>query len=222
MKKLLIFLLMLVAVPLFAADDQVNGPSSEKTISLWQTLIPAIVPLIIAGLKYIIPRLPKKLTPWLAPILGALIDLLLNWANLGDGKGLVGAFLGTAGIGVRELIHNSLKKGEDGLPSVRLPITIFLAAILSTAGCATQIVDKTDPDGNHTKYQTRAIFNKTAFSNVVVDKKTAKTGLLFGVGAYGAETQGDALAQFVGSLQGLFEAGVKAGMSAAAGKPPIP
>lgn len=89
----------------------------------------------------------------------------------------------------------------------------FLSILCLTlcAGCATQHIEKTAADGTKTLYTTRAVFNKTAFTNVSVDKKTKTTDSLFSVGAYGAETQGDALAGFIDSLKGLFEAGVKAG-----------
>lgn len=89
--------------------DDVSGPSIDRTISLWQLLIPIAVPMLIAGLKALIPALPPRITPFIAPILGALIDVLLNLGGLGGGVGVVGAVLGTAGVGVREMQNQAVK-----------------------------------------------------------------------------------------------------------------
>ena|SRR5688572_7238990 len=111
MKNKLILVLLLLPLSLMAQEmsDGTDAPQVEKIITLWQSLIPLVVPLIIFGLRNMIPKLPSKWTPILAPLIGALIDVLLNFADLGDGKGMVGAVLGTAGIGVRE-VYNQARK----------------------------------------------------------------------------------------------------------------
>lgn len=76
------------------------------------------------------------------------------------------------------------------------------------AGCATQHIEKTSADGTKTVYTTKAVFNKTAFTNVKVDHETKTTKQLFGVGGYNSESQGD---QLVTLFETLFNAGVQAG-----------
>lgn len=108
-------------IPILAeltTDQTVNGPSVDRTISIWQMLIPIVVPALIAILRAYIPTIPKKYVPFIAPLLGAIIDILLNFAHLGGGVGAVGAVLGTAGIGVREL--SRIRKKELVIPSVTL------------------------------------------------------------------------------------------------------
>lgn len=95
-------------------------------------------------------------------------------------------------------------------------ILSLILCLTLCAGCATQHIEKTAADGTKTLYTTRAVFNKTAFTNVSVDKKTKTTDSLFSVGAYGAESQGD---QLVALFETLFNAGVQAGVKAGA---PIP
>lgn len=113
MKKLILILLLPFAVLGAELDANVEAPSVEKTISIWQLLIPVIVPMIIAGLKAVIPKLPTRLIPFLAPVLGALIDVLLNLADLGGGMGLLGAIFGSAGVGVREKIDQARKTSPE-------------------------------------------------------------------------------------------------------------
>lgn len=108
----LTLLLLFVPALLFAnnlQDQEVSGPQTTKLLSIWQALIPIAVPLIITLLKNLIPKLPKKYVPFLAPLIGAVIDILLNLVDLGAGMGVVGAFMGLGGIGVRELVHNTSK-----------------------------------------------------------------------------------------------------------------
>lgn len=65
---------------------------------------PIIVPLIIAGVKYIIPKIPTWLLPILAPILGAVLTIITNYAAQSSGNLVIAAILGLAGVGVREIV----------------------------------------------------------------------------------------------------------------------
>ncbi len=74
---------------------------SEQT--LWSALIPLVVPLILAALKLVIPKLPGWLLPILAPILGAAADIAMHYGGLATAGPGWGALLGSAGVGLREL-----------------------------------------------------------------------------------------------------------------------
>lgn len=65
-----------------------------------QVATPVVIPLLVAGLKWLWPRVPNKLLPVLCPILGALIDVIAN-GTIGTGT-VWGAALGSAGVGLRE------------------------------------------------------------------------------------------------------------------------
>ena len=71
--------------------------------TIFPLLIPLAVPLLIAGLKWGITKLPGWLLPIIAPILGGLLDAGIAWATGQAANPLVGAILGSAGVGVREL-----------------------------------------------------------------------------------------------------------------------
>lgn len=82
----------------------------------WELLIPVAVPLALAVLKAVLPNLPKVWLPILAPILGALSEILLYLGGLGGGNPAMGALLGQAGVGLRE-IYDQVKKAINGAPS---------------------------------------------------------------------------------------------------------
>lgn len=89
--------------PEIVVEENPKGPDVTKTISFWQMLIPIVVPALIAALRGIVPNLPKSMVPWLAPIIGAAIDIILNLTGLGTGVGPVGATLGATGTWVYEV-----------------------------------------------------------------------------------------------------------------------
>jgi hypothetical protein len=74
----------------------------------WQTFIPLLVPVLIAWLKILVPKLPKKYLPVLAPVLGAVMDCV---ATGGQNPALAAA-LGSAGVGLREIYHQ-MRKGQS-------------------------------------------------------------------------------------------------------------
>ncbi len=91
--------------------------------SLVQWLTPVLVPLIITGIKKWKPGMPTWLIPMLAPVLGALIDILNGLIIDGHHNILVGALLGLAGVGVREIKTNLIPPKEDkNSPSNVTPI----------------------------------------------------------------------------------------------------
>ncbi len=75
----------------------------------WSLVIPAVVPVVIAGVKWALPKVPSVWLPVLAPVLGAGLEVVLHYAGLTSGNGLVGAMLGSAGVGLREVIDQVRK-----------------------------------------------------------------------------------------------------------------
>lgn len=78
-------------------------------------LIPVLVPLIIAGVKKAISEVPpqfKYLLPLCAPVLGAILNQLTQYAGAHPSNIAVGAALGLAGVGVREII-DSMKNSSN-------------------------------------------------------------------------------------------------------------
>lgn len=72
-------------------------------------LIAALVPVIVAAFKTLLPKVPTFLLPLLAPILGAAGDLLLGLLAGVPATGWKGALAGLAGVGVREIVDQTKK-----------------------------------------------------------------------------------------------------------------
>ena len=73
--------------------------------------IPVIVPLLIAVWKLLLPRIPTWALPLLAPVLGFAINAVLTYANGTGVNPWVAAALGSAGVGLREIV-DQLKQSE--------------------------------------------------------------------------------------------------------------
>lgn len=71
--------------------------------NLVQWLTPVIVPLVIAGLKKLVPKIPVFILPIVAPLLGIAIDYVNTLATAHSSNFLAAAALGLAGVGVREI-----------------------------------------------------------------------------------------------------------------------
>lgn len=123
----------------WAAEAGAVAPAtpSTNTNTLLLALIPVLVPLIIAIGKWALPKVPAWILPILAPALGALVDFLTTWATGATSSPALGAILGSAGVGVRELLDQVKGRLKDGAPAVPL---ILLCALLPlatlTPGCA--------------------------------------------------------------------------------------
>lgn len=104
-----VFLAM--TVPLAFAAEQTQPAAPVNWI---QGLIPVAVPILIFGIKKAFGMLPGWLLPIIAPILGGVADALLAWASGGAANPLLGAVLGSAGVGLREVVDQGKKALIDG------------------------------------------------------------------------------------------------------------
>ncbi len=100
----------------FAAESAVAAPAPAAVAfsfaSLWQLLIPVAVPLLIAFLKFALQVLPGWLLPILAPVLGGLADAAIAYATGGTANPMLGMILGSAGVGIREVVDQLKKAGS--------------------------------------------------------------------------------------------------------------
>jgi len=110
-----ILFLTLCCLPALAAgtNDVVSPgaatPPAAGQLSLWQMAIVVLVPAIIAGVKLLLPRLPRWVLPLLAPLIGVALDQLGRMTLGTDSNGWLAMVLGGAGTGLRE-IGDQLKK----------------------------------------------------------------------------------------------------------------
>lgn len=99
------------------ATGEVAAP---KPPSPWLGIIPILTPIIIAGIKWGVPKIPKKLLPILTPIVGAGLEIIMHYAGVETTGGLGGAILGASGSAVREAF-DQMKKTTPTAPVANNP-----------------------------------------------------------------------------------------------------
>lgn len=102
----LTMLALLCLMPFLAsAATSTASPASSSSSPSWlSALIPVLVPIGIAGLKLVLPKLPSWTLPTIvAPVLGTLADLAMHYAGVPTLGPAWGAILGSAGVGLREI-----------------------------------------------------------------------------------------------------------------------
>lgn len=125
------------AVPVPAAGAVPAAAGEANNLAL--ALIPVLVPLLVALGKWALPKVPLWLLPILAPALGALVDYLSTLATGAVASPLLGAALGSAGVGVREIYDQASRKlkGNPTVPLVFLMAALPAATItVGVSGCA--------------------------------------------------------------------------------------
>jgi len=101
----------LFTITAFAAAAIAPAPAAAMFDTLpWQlSLIPLLTPLIIAGVKILIPKIPANIIPILAPILGLILAIINNLATPETINPWLGATAGLAGVGIREILDQFKK-----------------------------------------------------------------------------------------------------------------
>ena len=97
---------------------------SQDQLSQYLTMIiPLVVPLLITGLKKFLPNVPGWALPILAPGLGALADWILQLSGVQTGGTIKGMLLGSAGVGLRELV-DQVKQFKPPTPPTAPPAPV--------------------------------------------------------------------------------------------------
>lgn len=118
--KLTVFVLFLTAFVALAQIPVPEPPAATPPGALLLTIIPLLVPILVAVGKSILPKVPTWLLPILAPALGALIDYIGSLATHGGASPLAAALAGSAGVGIRELT-DQIKQRIQGGPKPTTP-----------------------------------------------------------------------------------------------------
>jgi hypothetical protein len=131
--------------------DAVPAPSLVPYIL---TAIPVIVPLLIAWLKLLAPKIPSHYLPIVAPLLGALAAYISSKALGSNINPLVGAALGSTGVGLREIVDQLKQRmaapaqttGTSTTPPVAALALLLFFVCLSSSAQDTNV--STLPPGN--------------------------------------------------------------------------
>lgn len=136
--------------PAFAADPPVTTPTEAGLNAIQSLMVAAVavaVPIVMKGIKWLIPVMPKALVPILAVAIGPGIEYLVALIAGQQWSGVLGIAGGAAGIALREISDQGLKaiKGEGGTVKCH-PIVPVLILGLLLAACAGSV----DPGGTGT------------------------------------------------------------------------
>lgn len=104
---------VLFAFTVYGQTNDVPGTPAVTTpaaVSIFEAFIPFLTPIVIAMVKLLLPRIPKPIIPWIAPLLGAAASWIANLSGFTQGNVLLGAVLGAAGVGVREAVDQLRKQ----------------------------------------------------------------------------------------------------------------
>lgn len=146
-RYLLISCLLLFSFTIYAADGVI--PEDEETfqgLDLILKLIPLIVPLLIASLKFIIPKIPGWALPIAAPALGALVDYIAALATDNAASPVLAALLGSAGVGIRELLDQIKQKaGMTTAKAGRVAVFFFCLCLFGTGMTCRPLDPGADP-----------------------------------------------------------------------------
>ena len=93
-------------------------PAGDNSLLL--TLIPLIVPILVALGKRLLPFVPKWALPTLATGLGTLIDYLGSLVTGGTASPLLATIAGAAGVGLREIVDQVKQKAIGPIALVLL------------------------------------------------------------------------------------------------------
>lgn len=187
-----------IATPVDPASVAVPAADSLPPPAL---LIAVLVPLLIAGLKKVFPKIPSALLPVLAPVLGGVIEAIIT--SLGhDAGGLVsGAVAGAAGTGVREIVDQNRKR----IPGASAPLCFLSSLLFLSSGCLSRTMTRYDPETGK-KWSTesfRVVLMRGEASKLREQVKETAAGDYdrdVSIGSLKGETETDKLKELLGEV----------------------
>jgi hypothetical protein len=93
---------------------QVAPDLTTSTPQLWGYAVALVTPLIIQGVRWLVPKVPTWLLPTLAPFVGIVVGLGLNAVGAAHLSWVDGAQLGALGVFVREITNQYVTKRMTG------------------------------------------------------------------------------------------------------------
>ncbi len=149
--KTKLFILALIALPLFVLG-QTNDPSTNAVhdvdtkitaavaqFSYWQGMLLPITLVLVAAIKKWVTFIPDKALPWVAPVIGGLLDMAAEKFGLWTGNPAIGAAMG----GLATWAHQALvvqpqqpNENKAGAVVSLLLIASLSFGALTTTGCS--------------------------------------------------------------------------------------
>jgi hypothetical protein len=111
--RFVVVLSLMAALTVLAQTNSVPIPGATNAVpnaELSKLLLAVIVPVVVALAKLVLPKLPSVSLPILAVALGAGADYVGALLGAWQGSFVVGAVLGSAGVGLREVADQLKQK----------------------------------------------------------------------------------------------------------------
>lgn len=139
--------------PISDLPSAIPAPPTADTGSPFTVAIAVVTPLLIAIGKKLFPKLPGALLPFLAPVIGGVLDAGLRALDLHTDGLLTGLVSGSAGVGVHQA-GKKLKRGVEGAPPTvsHGPLSLLILCSLGsllflTPGCMTREITRYTAEG---------------------------------------------------------------------------
>lgn len=98
------------------AIDPVTAPLPKSMIEYWQFAIPIVVPLVVAFLKWVGPKIPRRVIPIISPALGIGLGLVMQAITNAEFSWMtttLSGLLGWAATGLREAVDQNIVQPQQ-------------------------------------------------------------------------------------------------------------
>lgn len=108
-------------VPVVPAPDVSTAPLPASTFEFWTYAIAVIVPLLVGGMKKLVPKIPTWVLPVSTPFVGLLLGFILKWIGAANLSWVDMAQAGGLAVLIRESWNQIITtpiKGEEKAKTV--------------------------------------------------------------------------------------------------------
>lgn len=205
MKALLTASIFMITASVLAGDDI----QTQSVIHPIYGLISVLVPIVVSGIKQLIPSIPKAMLPILCPVLGALVDIVSYYC--GTMTGPYGMVFGAVGVCVREVWDQVRKSFTASTPTI-----LFIGLLtIGLSGCARFNTTQTDVSYENGKISRQITTKATGYTigagnSKLATWKASQTDKTQGATVGGLDQQVDASTNWNALVEGIVGAAVKA------------
>jgi len=108
---LLVLCSVALVLPAMGADTGgTAAPLPQTTANYWDLAISAITPLLVTGIWWLVPKIPKWALPLITPVVGIVLGLLVNWLASANLTYVDMAKAGALAVFVREVFNQAITK----------------------------------------------------------------------------------------------------------------
>lgn len=113
-----LLVLVFMSVSLFGADLPAPVPPTDdppgEALNWLNLLISGLTPMVVLGIRKLVPKIPKLVLPLAAPIIGMCLDWVLRLASVETGGWMTGLVYGAVGNWLYEAQKEVRLAGIDG------------------------------------------------------------------------------------------------------------